>query len=117
MKNLTLSKLRKANFVIQPIGLNTDKFGELWLQMEFQFDGKRSEVEIKNWWVTNGQGVPVSLSKLSYTEVQAVCEAMAEESKFHISIYYESLESDYYNNVKDAKHETAFEIYRDSRGA
>lgn len=117
MERLTISKLRKRNFLIQPVGLNTDKFGELWLQMEFQFSGEKSDVVVEKFWITTASGAAVNLSELTYSQVQSVCEFMAEEFQFHTAIYYDALESDYYENIKDAKHEREFDQYRDSRGA
>lgn len=100
MQNLTLSKLRKQDFIVQPVGLNTDISSDYWLQMLFAFDAKKSEVVVTKWWVTDAKGAEVNLSKLSYNEVQFVAQAMSEEYQFHTRLYYEKIESDYYETVR-----------------
>lgn len=92
-----LTKLRKANTLIQPVGLKENVKHDYWIHMIFCFSGQTSEVTVESFWVTDSHGTPVSLSKMSYTEVQFISEAMAEEFSYQADLYYFELEAAYYN--------------------
>ncbi|MEZ0209207.1 MAG: hypothetical protein ACAH17_03480 [Candidatus Paceibacterota bacterium] len=102
--NHLLARLRKAKYLVQPSGFVTDFASDFWLHMEFSFCGNKSEVVVDQWWVTDSAGVELSLSKLSYEQVQFVALAMAEEFAYQTKYYYDELESEHYEMQSYRRH-------------
>jgi hypothetical protein len=93
-----LTKVRKANYIVQPSGYSNSKAEDFWIHMEFGFDAEKAEVVVDGWWVTDSRGVEISLSRLSYTQVQFLADAIREEQEAHVKAFYDELESAHYSN-------------------
>lgn len=96
-----LSKVRKANYLLQPI----DETLNFWIHMEFQFNGEQSEVEVTSYWLTDSAGSEIFLNELDYQNLQFIMSVMNEEFAYQTKLYYSELESVYYSNVKGGYNE------------
>ena len=92
-----LTKMRKANSLITPVGLKENVKADYWIHMVFSFNASVSEVQVDGFWITDVHGTPVSLNSLEFNSVQFITEAMAEEFSYHANLYYFELESLYYS--------------------
>ena len=101
--NPYLLKERKFNYMIQPSGYHTDSNIDFWVHMEFSYSSHTAEVVVDVWWITDAVGTEVSLSKIPYSAVQFLCEAMTEEFNYQVDTFYAELENDYYSSLKRAE--------------
>ena len=103
--NCTVSKMRKATYLIQPVGLMSDVSSDYWIHMEFEFNAQKSEVEVAGYWVTDSAGAEILLSELSFQDLQFVMQAMNEEFEYQTKTFYDELESSHYESVKGGYNE------------
>lgn len=101
-----LKQIRKPKLTICPVGLKEDKTIDLWLQIDFFFNPKTTQVEVESWVVTNYLDQEVSLSVLKYAELPMLGQAMLEELSYAQKFNYEALADEHYNvesapSVKD----------------
>jgi len=91
----TKSEITKDQRIV-PVGFSKHPQFDLWFNMVFGFDKKAADVVCQTWEVTDINGNPISLSKLTYEQFKFVGDALAEEVDNHKKRYYDDLETEAY---------------------
>ncbi len=91
-----LQQIHTATELITTIGLNSNPEFDFWVHMEFTFNASKTEVEVVAWRVSDATDNEISLNRVTYSQLEFIALAIAEEFDFHAKHFYAELESRYY---------------------